>query len=227
MLVAGPVVAEVSRGAGGRQMPDRCAPTTSIPIRNFRATEPAARSRNAGDQGERVVALSVSPLGARDRLLRLLPRFAGRGVGHRLRRDGRLAANDRVPGSALGVLRPRGRVPLAVRRGLRALLGLLRGPQRRLRRLVGLDPLAPRSGLELGGADDLRLRVGTHRGELRLQLLGVAEHRDHLARAFQISRQSSGQHAQAARGQGRLPQRPSASLLAAWTTPERARMTQR
>ena len=156
-----------------------------------------------------MVALSVSPLGARDRVLRLLARFAGRGLGHRLRRDGRLAANDRIPGSALSVLRPRGRVPLAVRRRLRALLGLLRGPHRRLRRLVGLDPLAPRSGLELGGANDLRLRVDTHRGKLRLQPLGVAEHRDHLARTFQISRQSSGQRAQAARGQAHRPLLPA------------------
>ena len=42
----------------------------------------------------------------------------------------------------------------------------------------------------------LRLRVSAHRGQLRLELLGVGQHAERVARAFQIGDQPCGDRAQ-------------------------------
>ena len=129
---------------------------------------------------ERRRAVSLRLLGPGQRLLRLLARPGRGGLGRRLRGRGGVRACKRVLGCALGFLRSR------------LLVGFGGGAQRRLGRLVRLHPLALGGGLVLGGVRDLRLRVSAHRGQLRLELLGVGQHAECVASALQIRNQARG-----------------------------------
>jgi hypothetical protein len=128
-------------------------------------------------------------------------------------------ARERVLGRALGFLGPSLRVPgtrfgllVALARRACSLLGLGGSAQRRLGRLVGLHPLTPGDGFVLGGVTYFRLGVSAYRGQLRLKLLGVGQHAQRVARAFQIGDQPHGYRAQCRAGEADRAVPPQSAL---------------
>ena len=143
-----------------------------------------------------------------ERVLHPRGRIAGGGLGGGLRSERSVGACERVAGGARGFVRSGLRCSgpllgflLALAGGARLLVGERRGLERSLGGLVGVEALAAGAGLQLGGVADLGLRIGPHGGELGLELLGIGEDGEGVAGALQVGGQTSGDPAQARRGQ--------------------------